>query len=116
MKDEVPIGDVVYEKDGYAIHKIDGEEHKVWHCIINLSSQASKLTLSSPAICTKPFAICETLPRHQVRLLRRLLFSVLPLGAATTRLFITTKQWRINITSKPSSRILQQREDELGQQ
>ena len=23
------IGDVVYEKDGYAIHKIDGEEHKV---------------------------------------------------------------------------------------
>ena len=29
MKDEVPIGDVVYEKDGYAIHKIDGEEHKV---------------------------------------------------------------------------------------
>jgi hypothetical protein len=32
MKDEVPIGDVVYEKDGYTIHKIDGEEHKVWHC------------------------------------------------------------------------------------
>jgi hypothetical protein len=31
MKDEVPIGDVVYEKDGYAIHKIDGEEHKVFH-------------------------------------------------------------------------------------
>jgi hypothetical protein len=30
MKDEVPIGDVVYEKDGYAIRKIDGEEHKVW--------------------------------------------------------------------------------------
>lgn len=29
MKDEVVIGDVVYEKDGYAIHKIDGEEHKV---------------------------------------------------------------------------------------
>ena len=29
MKDEVPIGDVVYEKDGYAIHKIDGDEHKV---------------------------------------------------------------------------------------
>lgn len=29
MKDEAPIGDVVYEKDGYAIHKIDGDEHKV---------------------------------------------------------------------------------------
>lgn len=28
-KDEQPIGEVVYEKDGYAIHKIDGEEHKV---------------------------------------------------------------------------------------
>lgn len=38
MKDEVPIGDVVYEKDGYAIHKIDGEEHKVWHCITDCST------------------------------------------------------------------------------
>jgi hypothetical protein len=28
-KDDAPIGEVVYEKDGYAIHKIDGEEHKV---------------------------------------------------------------------------------------
>jgi hypothetical protein len=28
-KDDQPIGEVVYEKDGYAIHKIDGEEHKV---------------------------------------------------------------------------------------
>lgn len=38
MKDDVPIGDVVYEKDGYAIHKIDGEEHKVWHCITRCSN------------------------------------------------------------------------------
>lgn len=32
MKDEeVPIGgNMVYEKDGYAIYRIDGEEHKVW--------------------------------------------------------------------------------------
>jgi len=28
-KDDAPIGEVVYEKDGYAIHRIDGEEHKV---------------------------------------------------------------------------------------
>ena len=42
MKDEVPIGDVVYEKDGYAIHKIDGEEHKV--CTFSLSWAYQELT------------------------------------------------------------------------
>lgn len=35
MKDGMPIGDVVYEKDGHAIYKIDGEEHKV---CINVAS------------------------------------------------------------------------------
>lgn len=40
LKDEVPIGDVVYEKDGYAIHKIDGEEHKVCSIVVDCSCQA----------------------------------------------------------------------------
>jgi hypothetical protein len=38
-KDDAPIGEVVYEKDGYAIHKIDGEEHKVRMNIWNASQQ-----------------------------------------------------------------------------
>jgi len=29
LKDEPPPGEVIYEKDGYAIHELDGEEHKV---------------------------------------------------------------------------------------
>ena len=29
MKDEPPPGDVIYEKDSYAIHQLDGEDHKV---------------------------------------------------------------------------------------
>lgn len=29
MKDEAPPGEVIYEKDGYAIHELDGEDHKV---------------------------------------------------------------------------------------
>ena len=29
LKDEVPPGDLIYEKDGYAIHQLDGEAHKV---------------------------------------------------------------------------------------
>lgn len=31
LKDEPPPGDLIYEKDGYAIYQIDGEEHKVSH-------------------------------------------------------------------------------------
>lgn len=31
MKDEEPPGECVYEKDGYALYQVDGEEHKV-HC------------------------------------------------------------------------------------
>jgi GNAT superfamily N-acetyltransferase len=29
LKDEAPPGDLIYEKDGYAIHQLDGEDHKV---------------------------------------------------------------------------------------
>ena len=29
LKDEYPPGDLIYGKDGYAIHQLDGEEHKV---------------------------------------------------------------------------------------
>lgn len=29
MKDEPPPGYMIYEKDDYVIHEIDGEEHKV---------------------------------------------------------------------------------------
>lgn len=29
LKDDPPPGDVIYEKDDYAILQIDGEEHKV---------------------------------------------------------------------------------------
>lgn len=29
MKDEAPPGDLIYEKDGFAIRQLDGEEHKV---------------------------------------------------------------------------------------
>src|ERR1700761_4539820 len=29
LKDEAPPGEVIYEKDGYAIHQLDGEDHKV---------------------------------------------------------------------------------------
>lgn len=29
MKSEAPHGEVIYEKDEYVIHKIDGEEYKV---------------------------------------------------------------------------------------
>jgi len=65
MKDEVPIGDVVYEKDGYAIHKIDGEEHKVWHYIIGCSNtNGPKLTCLLSALCAKPLTLRKALPRH----------------------------------------------------
>ena len=33
MKEEAPPGDVIYDKDDYIIHQIDGEEHKVKYCI-----------------------------------------------------------------------------------
>lgn len=29
MKSEPPHGEVIYDQDNYAIHKLDGEEHKV---------------------------------------------------------------------------------------
>ena len=117
MKDEVPIGDVVYEKDGYAIHKIDGEEHKVWHCITGCSNtDGVKLTCPLAALRAKPLTLRKALPRHQVCLLRRLLVPILPFGPATTCRFFTAKQWRSSIIARPSRGFLQQREDELGQQ
>ena len=70
MKDEVPIGDVVYEKDGYAIHKIDGEEHKVWHCISCFSNtDGLKLIRLLSALRAKPLTLRKALPRHKVCLL-----------------------------------------------
>ena len=30
LKDESPPGELIYEKDGYAIHQLDGEDHKVF--------------------------------------------------------------------------------------
>lgn len=30
MKDEPPPGDLIYEKDGYAIYQLDGEDHKLY--------------------------------------------------------------------------------------
>ncbi|KAK3691907.1 SAS complex subunit [Vermiconidia calcicola] len=30
LKDEPPPGDSIYEKDGYAIHQLDGEDHKLY--------------------------------------------------------------------------------------
>ena len=117
MKDEVPLGDVVYEKDGYAIHKIDGEEHKVWHCITGCSNTGGvKLTCLLAALRAKPLTLRKALPRHQVCLLRRLLIPILPPGPATSCLVFPAKQWRFGITAWPSCGILQQREDELGQQ
>ena len=43
------IGDVVYEKDGYAIHKIDGEEHKVCRpaLLVVLSQNHFKANIAS---------------------------------------------------------------------
>lgn len=65
------IGDVVYEKDGYAIHKIDGEEHKVCRpaLLVVLSQNHFKLTLLLSALRTKPLTIRKALPRHQICLL-----------------------------------------------
>ena len=76
-----------------------------------------KLTHILPAVRPKPLPLRQTLPRHQVRLLRRLLLPLLPLNS--TSLALPAKQQRrpnSTTTSKSSRRLLQQRENELGQQ
>ena len=76
-----------------------------------------KLTHILPAVRPKPLPLRQTLPRHQVRLLRRLLLPLLPPGA--TPLALPAKQQRRpsnTTTPEPSRRLLQQRENELGQQ
>lgn len=116
-KDDAPIGEVVYEKDGYAIHKIDGEEHKVRTNAKHSSKLLVTQTNFLPAVRPKPLPLRQTLPRHQVRLLRRLLLPLLPPGA--TPLALPAKQQRRpsnTTTPEPSRRLLQQRENELGQQ
>lgn len=76
-----------------------------------------KLTHILPAVRPKPLPLRQTLPRHQVRLLRRLLLPLLPPSA--TPLALPAKQQRRpsnTTTPEPSRRLLQQRENELGQQ
>ena len=91
-KDDAPIGEVVYEKDGYAIHRIDGEEHKVrtkrtkGFLAELLVTHADYLIV----IRAKPLPLRKTLPRHQVRLLRRLFLPLLP--PSTTSLAPPAKQ------------------------
>lgn len=117
-KDDAPIGEVVYEKDGYAIHRIDGEEHKVWTGkMVPNKLRVTRLTRVLPVVRAEPLPLRQTLPRHQVRLLRRFLLPLLP-SSPTSHALLPAKQQRRpnNPTPKPSRRLLQQRENELGQQ
>ncbi|KAK5124423.1 hypothetical protein LTR85_001640 [Meristemomyces frigidus] len=47
LKDEAPPGDLIYEKDDYIIHQIDGEEHKLYAQNLSL---LSKLFLDTKSV------------------------------------------------------------------
>ena len=104
MKDGVPIGDVVYEKDGYAIYQIDGEEHKVSHTALPFPRH-HLTSLARLALRAKPLIVRKTLPRNQIGLLRCQHF---PLLHAHSPGF-----WQQ--CSRAGDRLLQQGENELGQ-
>ena len=117
MREEEPLGRLVYEQDEYAIYEVDGEENKVWPEVQD-SRVALVLTCDPPALRPKPLPLRQTLPRHQIRLFRRLLLPLLSASPTTnTLVLISRKQWQQHIfTPRPSGRLLQQRENELGQQ
>ena len=103
LKSEPPPGDLIYEKDGYAIYQIDGEEHKVsytLHTVTKLDCLQAKLL----ALRSEPLAVRQALPRDQICLLRRQHFLILYLGIA--RLI-----WE---SPRSSDWLFQQGENELG--
>jgi hypothetical protein len=69
-KDEPPPGESVYEKDGLAIHEIDGEDYKV--CLIYTENRTTPKAddFSHAALRTKPLPLLQTLSGNQIRLLR----------------------------------------------
>jgi hypothetical protein len=114
LKDIVPVGKLIYDKEPYSVYEVDGDDQKVNVLFypVNHYTEVVSLTLPPPtALLPEPLPLRKTLPRQQIRLLRRLHFSLL-----SSRLYLSSEAWfrTVLLTSPSSYRLLLQGEDELG--
>jgi hypothetical protein len=110
-KDESPPGESVYEKDGLAIHEIDGEDYKV--CLMYKEDHTTPKAHGSVhlALRSKPLPFLKTLSGNQIRLFRREHFPLLHPRSPAHHPRRESRE-----PSRSSRWLLQQREDVLGQQ
>ena len=78
MKEYGPPGDLIYQRDGYEIYEVDGEDEKVnewWlvlsspRCIVILGSYGRNVIRFVIAVLSKPLPLRQVVPRDEVGLL-----------------------------------------------